>query len=123
MPTFNSVLYDILGKKLKYKREELCYSQDELSQKLLNLSRTSISNIEKGRQQPPLHVIYQLCNVLKVDIHTILPSFSEIEEQLKNKETFSQSEIENYIDTFKADKSILDEIKALIKNQKNDTEL
>lgn len=123
MPDFNSVLYQILGNKIKDRRKELRLSQDELSKKLTNLGRTSISNIEKGRQQPPLHVIYLICNALDIDIQSILPAFSDIEAQVNSKESNQSSEIENYINTFDADKSTLEEIKELIKNQKNDTKL
>jgi transcriptional regulator with XRE-family HTH domain len=123
MSDFNSVLYQILGRKIKERREELKYSQDDLSKKIKSISRTSISNIEKGRQQTPLHVIYLMCNALDIDIQTILPVFSEIEAQIKSKESNLSSEIEKYINAFEADQSVLNEIKAFIKKQGNDTQL
>ena len=40
--------------------------------------RTSITNIESGRQRAGLHVIYALCEALEVDPLEILPRPSEV---------------------------------------------
>lgn len=52
MKNFNSILYQILGNRIKTRREELNMNQIELGEKA-NIGRTSISNIEQGRQKPP----------------------------------------------------------------------
>ena len=44
----------------------------------VGLKRTSITQIESGAQQAPLHVLYDLCFALKIDISNILPSSEEV---------------------------------------------
>ena len=92
MANFNEILYKSLGKKIKNRRVELQMSQTQLSDKINKIGRTSISNIEKGKQQPPLHVIYEICAVLDIDIHRILPTYSVIQEKTKeeNKDTLEE---------------------------------
>ena len=82
MANFKDVLYETLGEKIRSRRIGLGMNQSELSDRIDNIGRTSISNIEKGKQQPPLHIIYQICSVLDIDIHNILPTYSEIEQKL-----------------------------------------
>lgn len=76
-------LYLVLGARLKKLREgedgNPRLTQAELAGKV-GLERTSITNIEKGNQKVPLHVLYKLCEVLKVDISSVLPALSEVQE-------------------------------------------
>lgn len=76
-------LYQVLGARLKKLREgedgNPRFTQAELAVKV-GLERTSITNIEKGNQKVPLHVLYKLCEVLKVDISSVLPPLSEVQE-------------------------------------------
>lgn len=74
-----ATFYTELGKNIKNYRTKLGYSQDELA-KFLDLTRTSIVNIEKGRQRPPLHTVYDLSVFFDVDITDLLPSRSEQEQ-------------------------------------------
>lgn len=39
--------------------------------------RTSITNIESGKQKPPLSTLYKMCLVLNVEISDLLPSCSD----------------------------------------------
>ena len=119
MVDFNSALYKILGAKIKVRREELQLSQSELSDKISGLGRTSISNIEKGRQQPPLHTVYQICQALDFDIQNILPTYSQILKEVKSYSS-NEIEIEKYFNNSDIDESLLEEIKNLIKNQKDE---
>ncbi len=76
-------LYQVLGARLKKLREgedgNSRFTQAELAAKV-GLERTSITNIEKGNQKVPLHVLYKLCEVFKVDISSVLPALSEVQE-------------------------------------------
>ena len=47
-------------------------SQESLA-KRVGLSRTSITNIEKGRQQIPLHMLYSFADALGVEPKSLLP--------------------------------------------------
>lgn len=119
MLEFSFVLYSILGERIKVKREELNLSQAELAEKI-NLGRTSISNIEKGKQQTPLHIIYSICSKLNTDVQSILPTFSEIEEARQDK---GKSSFDHYINTFDLSKNTLKQIKELIEKSKYDTKI
>lgn len=116
MESFNSILYEILGERIKSKREELNLNQNDLSEKI-NIGRTSISNIEKGRQQPPLHILYEICNALNIDIHTILPTYSDIQNKI---DTEKPNIFEKYLDDFNVNELERKEIETFLKEIKND---
>lgn len=65
-----------IGENIKNYRFKLGYSQDDLA-KFLDLTRTSIVNIEKGRQRPPIHTLVELSSFLKVSVDDLLPSKDE----------------------------------------------
>jgi DNA-binding XRE family transcriptional regulator len=73
------VFYTTIGENIKSLRNKLNYSQDDLA-KFLNLTRTSVVNIEKGRQRPPLHTLVDVASFLDVDISKLLPSKDKMEE-------------------------------------------
>ena len=75
MSSFNSVLYSILGQRIKDRREELGFSQHQLAENVSNIypiKRSSISNIERGKQQPPLHIIYEICKAIRLDVQNYI---------------------------------------------------
>lgn len=74
--------YAKLGENIKAVRNKRGYSQDDLT-KYVGLTRTSIVNIEKGRQHPPMHVIMNIASFLNVDITELLPKQSEISKSVK----------------------------------------
>lgn len=67
-----NLFYQQLGKNIREHRNRLKLSQDRLA-KLVGLTRTSLTNIESGRQRPPLHVFCELLEYLKVDASELLP--------------------------------------------------
>lgn len=118
MSDFNSVLYSMLGEQIKNRREESRLSQQQLSEAVSTvypLKRSSISNIERGRQQPPLHVLYEICNVLNFDVQTILPTYSEVQSQLKKDEG---SSVEAYLKTLVVDDTTRELIENIINKPK-----
>jgi transcriptional regulator with XRE-family HTH domain len=72
-------LYELIGARLKRRRVERESTQAWLAERV-GMLRTSITNIEKGRQKPPLHVIYALCDALDVDPFEILPTLEEVRQ-------------------------------------------
>lgn len=73
MSNFNQdELYAIVGGNIKKARKGLGMSQSNLSA-VINLSRTSVVNIEQGRQHPSLFLLWQISNALKVNISDLLP--------------------------------------------------
>jgi transcriptional regulator with XRE-family HTH domain len=71
-------LYIELGKKIKNARGTRL-SQADLA-KGSALSRTSITNIEKGRQHLPLHTLYSIANALEIPIGALLPDQNQYAE-------------------------------------------
>ncbi len=70
-------LYEIIGERLAARRKEINMTQDAIAE-AVELERTSITNIEAGRQKAPLSLLYRLCAALKVDPLTILPTNKEV---------------------------------------------
>jgi transcriptional regulator with XRE-family HTH domain len=85
---FKTALYRIIGDRIKVKRIAQGLSQDEVS-KYLKLSRSSISNMEIGRHQIPLFLLYELSYYFKTNIHDLIPTYEEVLE-------FVNSEIKDY---------------------------
>lgn len=73
----DSLLYTQIGRRVKARREELGHSQAWLAERV-GLLRTSITNIESGRQKLPLHSLYAICLALGVDPTEVLPAASEV---------------------------------------------
>ena len=66
-----------IGNKLSAARKARKISQDLISEKL-SLTRISISNIERGVQKAPLHLIYQYCEILNLELNDVFPSINEV---------------------------------------------
>jgi DNA-binding XRE family transcriptional regulator len=68
------MLYKNLGLNIKKARTDKGYKQDSFAQ-MLNLSRASIVNIEKGRQRPTIHLLYEIASITFTPISDLLPRF------------------------------------------------
>jgi transcriptional regulator with XRE-family HTH domain len=71
------LLYRQIGERLKRRREELGLKQGQLAE-AVGLLRTSITNIESGRQRPPIHLLYALCVALNLEVGEVLPASEEV---------------------------------------------
>lgn len=69
-------LWSEIGSRVKSRRHELGMTQKELAD-ATELSRTSIANLEAGRQRLVLDDLYAAAEVLGVDICVLLPSRAE----------------------------------------------
>lgn len=67
--------YSAFGRMLSEARRKKHISQEMLADEL-GLSRTSVTNIEKGRQPLQLYSLYQIARLLRVDVKDLLPSAS-----------------------------------------------
>jgi transcriptional regulator with XRE-family HTH domain len=70
--TSRELLYQELGMSLANQRRRLHLSQSQFAAKV-GLSRTSITNIECGRQPIQLHQLYLFASILQVDVAKLLP--------------------------------------------------
>lgn len=115
MPSIDKVLlYKTVGTAIKDARKSVLVSNEKtgLSQQeladLLGLKRTSITNIEAGNQTPQLHLIFEICHILKVPLNNILPNTSDVihstlnieEVTLNNKKRLTPDKTANYIASF-----------------------
>ena len=73
-------LYAVIGHRIRGIREAQSprMSQDDLAQ-LLELKRTSVTNIESGNQKPTIDTLYRLCAHFKLEIRDILPTLAEVQ--------------------------------------------
>jgi transcriptional regulator with XRE-family HTH domain len=65
-------LYREFGRLLRQRRKDAHLSQDEVANSV-GLARTSITNIETGRQHVSLHMLYALANAVGARPHELLP--------------------------------------------------
>ncbi len=65
-------IYSQLGEIIRTKREMSGFTQDDLAARV-GLTRTSITNIEKGRQRIQLHTLYAIADVVKASPCELLP--------------------------------------------------
>lgn len=91
---FSSALYSLIGERIKELRNHSKLSQEELAIKI-GISRTSIANIEAGRHQAPLHLLYSVFDTLNSDIYINLPSQSELEGYMNSENSEFISLIED----------------------------
>lgn len=61
-----------VGNRLSAMRKKKNYSQNEIASGV-GLTRTSIVNIEKGRQSLTVETLLKLCAILKCDFEDLLP--------------------------------------------------
>jgi transcriptional regulator with XRE-family HTH domain len=72
-------IYRIFGHRLRDLREGRGISQQELGE-LSGLTRASIANVESGRQRVLLHQVLRFAQALRVDLDTLVPQASALQE-------------------------------------------
>jgi transcriptional regulator with XRE-family HTH domain len=82
---FQTQLYVQVGKSIQDARNEKGFTQAYLAEASA-LSRTSITNIEKGRQHLPIHTLYIIAAALEKEVVDLLPEFKvSIETELAER--------------------------------------
>jgi len=66
------IIYGSLGGKIRHERVKLEINQDELARRV-GLSRTSITNVELGRQGLAVHQLFEFADALGVEPCDLLP--------------------------------------------------
>jgi transcriptional regulator with XRE-family HTH domain len=67
-----ATFYAEVGRRIRALRAARGISQEELAA-ALSLSRTSVTNIERGRQRILLHILLEVCGILGADPMELLP--------------------------------------------------
>ncbi|MDR2943075.1 MAG: helix-turn-helix domain-containing protein [Treponema sp.] len=65
-------LYRYIGDQIRKRRQAIKKNQEDLAIEV-NLTRSSIAQIESGKQAPSIFVLYQICEVLRTSIFDVLP--------------------------------------------------
>ena len=79
------VLYTEIGRLIFEERDKKGLTQAELADKVF-LSRTSITNIEKGKQKILVHVLLRVAAALEVNLESLLPDTEiSIDKKVVNK--------------------------------------
>ncbi len=66
-------LYEYIGNAVRARRDELNQTQAELA-KTAGVTRSTIANLETGRQQVPLDQLVEIARALGIDYRDLLPS-------------------------------------------------
>lgn len=87
MPSARSpeAVYPVFGRKLREIREKRNVPQQELAT-FSGLTRSSIANIESGKQRVLLHQVLQFAERLGVKVSDLVPSTPEL-QQIRTTET------------------------------------
>jgi transcriptional regulator with XRE-family HTH domain len=70
-------LFEIIGKKIRDFRENMKMSQTVLGEKV-ELTRSSVANIESGRQKVQIDTLYKIAQILEVEIQDLLPKLVDL---------------------------------------------
>ena len=73
-------LYETIGNKIRELRTERDFSQAELAFSI-NLERTSITNIETGKQKITIFALYGISKSLGVPLSDLLPEMEDLTER------------------------------------------
>lgn len=74
-------LYKQIGENIRVRRNEMGLTQMDFSKKV-GLSRASIVNIEQGRQHPYIHLLWDISEVLNVNIQQLIPLKKDLLENI-----------------------------------------
>ena len=77
-------LYRDFGSRLRARRRKLGLTQESLGEHV-GLSRTSITNIERGEQRILLHQLYSFADKLKVSPEKLLPDLSSLPLEIERR--------------------------------------
>jgi len=80
----------IFGERVKSRRRDLKFTQAELSAEV-NISRTALTNIEKGNQRTNVFLLARLAHVLKIPPGDLIPDLSEAKQRLQQAKQVSVS--------------------------------
>lgn len=72
MTTPVAIFYAQLGENIAHTRKALHMRQGELAA-MLGVTRTSVTNIEAGRQKPLVHTVFLIAEVLNCSVDDLLP--------------------------------------------------
>ena len=79
-------IYRVFGRKLRELRDKKGIPQEELAT-LSGLTRSSIANIENGKQRVMLHHLVRFAEALRVDVGSLVPALKIVEAEAQDKKS------------------------------------
>ncbi|MEO1019441.1 MAG: helix-turn-helix transcriptional regulator [Pseudomonadota bacterium] len=73
----NDRLYQVIADQLKAVRKKNKLTQSDMAE-ILGLERTSVTNIELGKQRPGVHILYRCCEYFGIPISKFLPTVNSV---------------------------------------------
>jgi len=70
----SATIYTIIGQRIRSERRALGFTQTDLAQCVGYERATSISEIESGKIQVPLHMLLAIADALGVSLACLLPA-------------------------------------------------
>ncbi len=113
-------LYSELGRKIRHVRESKRLTQGELA-KRLGISRASVVNIEAGRQHTPLHLLWQLAEMLGTELTSLIPSREEMLAPAKQVQ-LHQETIQKIEDAFNGNPGVINVLTEIVSMMKVTTQ-
>lgn len=102
--------YIDLGHKIKDARKNVGMNQEDLAYQL-GLKRSSIANIESGKQRPPIHIIVSVAKILCIEFNYLLSGTITTGKEPKSKENNFDIAWDNIITTTAINTSTKKELK------------
>lgn len=94
---FSDKFYKIVGAKIKDRRDAKGITQESLAQSI-ELTRTSVNNIEHGRQKILLDTFWQISSILDISLMELLPLPEEVNTSVKkNFPSDTPEDVKNWI--------------------------
>jgi transcriptional regulator with XRE-family HTH domain len=89
-------IYAVFGRHLKELREKRKMAQEELAT-LSGLTRSSIANVENGKQRVLLHQVVQFAEALNVKFDDLIPTLRTAEPATEEKKSAYLEELQRRI--------------------------
>ena len=90
--------YRLFGAVLKEHRQQAGLTQEELGNRV-GMSRTSITNIERGRQHVSLHTAYELAAAVNKHPHDLLPPPEALSSQSIQARKLQEMQLKEHNET------------------------
>lgn len=121
---YKKTFYEQIAERILNFRKLKGIKQDILAREL-NIARTSLINIEKGRQQVSIFMLFEIALYLNIDLKELLPTAEEFKQEILSESNFSNIDLDISQVVYSSDSSSNNHIDALesfikILNNKNE---
>lgn len=99
-PEINS-LYQKIGGRIRLLRKKQGFNQEQLGT-LVGLSRTSIVNIESGKQHPTVHFLFDIARKFGVGVEELFPNtLNELDRKARSLEEHDRKAFQELLTALK----------------------